>query len=216
MSVTPIDIVLPGLFLVVFTSTGLLLTQSSIWSVSFLAIQYVGVFILVATEWPFAMAFSKLIAGWIGTTVLGMAILTFQQESAELGSDESRFRWLSKITLAYGETISALLFRLFAAILVGLVVISVIPNVTSWVPGIATKPALGGLFLIGLGLLHLGLTTHPLRVIVGLLTIFSGFEVLYAAVEESALVAGLLAAITLSLSLLGAYFLLLPVMGEEE
>jgi hypothetical protein len=67
---------------------------------------------------------------------------------------------------------------------------------------------------MGVGLLHLGMTTRPFRVIIGLLTVLAGFEILYAAVESSVLVAGLLAAINLGLALLGSYFL--SIAAPEE
>ena len=103
---------------------------------------------------------------------------------------------------------AAILFRFIAAVLVILTMLSVSPAVVGWVPGIAFEPTMGALVLLGMGLLHLGLTTHPLRVIFGLFTVLSGFEILYAAVEVSALVGGLLAVVTLGLALLGAYFFL--------
>ncbi len=49
--------------------------------------------------------------------------------------------------------------------------------------------------------------------IIGLLTALSGFEILYAAVETSVMVAGLQAIVTLGLALIGAY--LLAVRGME-
>lgn len=48
----------------------------------------------------------------------------------------------------------------------------------------------------------------------GLLTTISGFELMYAAVENSVLVAGLLAVVTLGLALVGAY--LFDTMSEWE
>jgi len=66
--------------------------------------------------------------------------------------------------------------------------------------------------LIGIGLLQLSLSSHLLRVIIGLLTILSGFEIIYAAVETSALVTGLLAGVNLGLALVGAYLLIAPTM----
>ena len=68
---------------------------------------------------------------------------------------------------------------------------------------------------MGIGVLHLGLTNHPFRIAVGLLTMISGFEVLYAAVESSALVAGLLAVINLGIALAGVYLLVVPSMQED-
>jgi hypothetical protein len=65
-------------------------------------------------------------------------------------------------------------------------------------------------------MLHLGLTTSPLRVILGLLTVLGGFEVIYAALEGSILVAGLLAAITLGLAMIGAYLISVSSLEEAE
>jgi hypothetical protein len=59
-----------------------------------------------------------------------------------------------------------------------------------------------------MGLLHLGVTNHILRVTIGLMTALSGFEILYATVENSVLVAGLLAIINLGLALAGSYLLI--------
>ena len=75
---------------------------------------------------------------------------------------------------------------------------------------------MGAMLLIGMGLLHLGVTTRPLRVLLGLLTTLSGFELLYAAVENSVLVAGLLALVTLGLALVGAYLLDALTGGEND
>jgi hypothetical protein len=61
--------------------------------------------------------------------------------------------------------------------------------------------------LVGLGLLHLGITSDSFQVIIGLLTVLAGFEIMYAAVESSALVTALLAVVNLGLALAGAYFM---------
>jgi hypothetical protein len=47
------------------------------------------------------------------------------------------------------------------------------------------------------------------------LTVLSGFEVLYAAVENSILVAALLAAVNLCLALVGSYLLNVSVARED-
>jgi hypothetical protein len=60
---------------------------------------------------------------------------------------------------------------------------------------------------MGMGILHLGITAQPMRVTIGLLTVFSGFEIVYAALEGSILVAALLATIDLGVALVGAYLL---------
>jgi hypothetical protein len=73
----------------------------------------------------------------------------------------------------------------------------------------------GALTLIGLGLLQLGFNSKPLPTTIGLLTILAGFEIVYAAIENSILVASLLTLITLGVSLAGAYLILSPQMEED-
>jgi hypothetical protein len=65
-------------------------------------------------------------------------------------------------------------------------------------------------------LLQLGITLHPIRVILGLLTTLTGFEILYSTIENSILVSGLLAVVTLGLALTGSYLLTLNSGGEIE
>jgi hypothetical protein len=55
-----------------------------------------------------------------------------------------------------------------------------------------------------------------MRVIVGLLTVLAGFEILFAAIENSILVAGLLASVNLGLALVGAYLLSSNTNEEQE
>jgi hypothetical protein len=205
---------IPGLILVLATSLGLFLVQGGVWSVALLAIQYVGVFVLVSLNWPFPLALSTLMAGWIAAFILGFAIYSLQREDTLAGESPEEERRGTGISFAYGTTISARIFRLLAGILMILGALSATPIVLEWVPGITLAPAVGALVLIGLGLLQLSLTSHPIRVIIGLLTIISGFEIIYAVVELIALVAGLLAGVTMGLALLGVYLLFHSSMEE--
>jgi hypothetical protein len=77
----------------------------------------------------------------------------------------------------------------------------------------------GSLLLIGAGVVHLGVTSDTLNVILGLLTMLTGFEILYAAIESSILVAGLLAVTNLGLGIAGSYLLIagtFPIEMEDE
>ena len=74
----------------------------------------------------------------------------------------------------------------------------------------------GGILLVEVGLVMLGLNARPLRVVLALLVLFSGFEILYAMVERSTLVAGLLALVNLVLALIGAYLHVAPHLETEE
>jgi hypothetical protein len=165
-----------------------------------LALQYIGVFALIALSWPLELAVVKLVTGWISGAILGLALLNIR--NTDLDHEEM--------------IISGIVFRVLAVVLAFLVAYSLAIRLVIWLPEIKFEQAFGGLALIAVGLLHLGLTAIPFRVIIGLLTVLSGFEVLYAAIEQSTLVTGLLAFVTLGLALIGAYLLLAPTLEETE
>lgn len=185
--------------LVTITSLVLLISRDWRWSIVTLALQYVGVLALTRTSWPIEMAMVKMVAGWMAGAVLGVSIAN----TPEAWHAPERF-WPS-----------GRIFRMAAASLVIILVASLTPRAADWLPSLAEPALWGGLMLIGMGLLHLGLADQPLRVVTALLTVLSGFEVLYAAVESSVLVAGLLAGVHLGLALVGAYLMLTPGMQEE-
>jgi len=184
------------------TSTGLLISRDWRWSMGLLAVQYLGLFILVDVHWPTGMAAAKLVTGWMAIAVLGISRISLP---GEITAEEE------------GSWPQSRLFRLLAAALVVMLALAATPRVPVLLPGINLPEVAGGLLLIGMGLLHLGITAMPLRVITGLLTVLGGFEILYASVEGSILVAALLAGVTLGLALVGAYLLTAaPPPPEEE
>jgi hypothetical protein len=194
----------PAVLVLALTSIMLIVNNSWRWMILLLAFQYIGVFILVAIRWPIELAVSKIVAGWMASAVLSVAIHEISSSSPLYWQETEKF-WLS-----------GRLFRLLAAGLVIMTVLSISPRLAEWVEGIGEMQTVGALTLIGMGLLHLGLTAQPFRVVIGLLTILSGFEILLSAVEVSALIAGLLAFVTLGLALVGAYLLLAPSMQEAQ
>lgn len=160
-----------------------------------LAIQYLAVFWLTAAAWPLGLAVVKLVAGWMAGAILGAS------QASEESLEEA------------GSRIAGARFRLAAAVMVGLLVLSVLSGAESRLP--VPRPLLmGGLALISLGLLQLGMTVRPLRIVLGLLTVMSGFEIVYAAIESSVLLAGLLAVVNLGLAFVGAYLLAAPVLED--
>ena len=172
------------------------------WVLGLLAAIYLAAFFLVLQHWPLAMGVVKLVTGWMGTAALGMTLLS-------LPSDKDGRR---------SFFVEGSPFRLFGAGMVILLVVSAAPRIETVIPGIGQSVLIGGLTLVGIGLFHLGMTSDVLRVVIGLLTILAGFEILYAAVETSILVAALLSAATLGLALAGSYLILQsnPEVEEEE
>jgi hypothetical protein len=185
---------------IAITSAGLLFVHDWRWSIILLAVQYLGMFVLTLQHWPIGMASVKVVAGWMSAAILGM---TRSGLSDEAETEET--------TLIHGR-----LFQLFATATVVLITAVVTPAVDTIMADAGYPVTNGGLLLIGMGLLHLGITASVLRVSIGLITVLSGFEVLYATVEGSILVAALLAVINLGLALVGSYLLIASNSKEPE
>ena len=182
-----------AVLLITVTSIGLLLARDWRWLIIFLSAQYFGMLILTLLHWPLGMASVKVVAGWMSAAILGMTRSGLPRE------DKTE----KESILPRGR-----MFRLFAAGIVVVIVATATPRVDALMANAGFAVTTGSLLLIGMGLLHLGVTDHILRVIIGLMTVLAGFEILYATVEGSILVAALLAVINLGLALAGSYLLI--------
>jgi hypothetical protein len=188
--------VLGAVILVSLTSVFVLLSGDWRYSVGTLAIQYIGVFLLVSTSWSLEMAVVKMVAGWMAVAILVIA----------MSSGPDHWRETGKLNR------SSMVFKLMGAVILAFMTTSLVLNSGSWLSSLILPVRWGSILLVSMGLLQLSLTSHPLRVVIGLLTVFSGFEIIYASVETSVLVTGLLAGVNLGLALAGAYLLVAPVM----
>ncbi len=188
----------PAAGLVALTSLLLILVRDWRISLGSLAIQYAGLFILVAMEWSLTLAITQLIAGWIAGAILGMAVLSVPETA------------ITRSSLLETQQTPRGLFYLLAAIFTGLVVTSATPQLAQWIPGMETRQCWGGLIMIGLGLLRLSFASSPISTTCGLLTLVCGIETLYAPMDGSPFTAGLFAAATLGVALVGAYLVVAP------
>jgi hypothetical protein len=186
----------PAVILLGISSVTLFLSRSWRWRIGALAFQYLGVFILISLSWPTDLAAVKLVIGWMAGAILGVSRIDLVQEDVR--------RWPTER-----------LYFIFVASVVFLTVATIAPNMANWVPGVEINQAWGGMLLIGMGLIHMGLSARGLRVIISLLTFLSGFEILYAVVESSTLVTGLLALVNLGVAIAGAYLMTDASSGEE-
>jgi hypothetical protein len=189
-----------AVIVILATCVGLLIARDWRWSIILLAIQYFGMFILTLQLWPLGMASVKVVAGWMSAAILGMTRSGLPAQEFDESGIWPRGR----------------LFRLFAAGMILLIVTAATPGVDTIMADAGFAVTGGALILIGMGLLHLGITSYILRVVIGLMTVLSGFEILYSAVEGSILVAALLAIINLGLALVGSYLLIAENTQEVE
>ncbi|MBI5352633.1 MAG: hypothetical protein HZB50_08370 [Chloroflexi bacterium] len=180
--------------LIFVTATTMLIINRD-WRISLgaLALQYTAVFWLVTLHLPFVMGSAKLITGWMVVATMGMTRLGISTTD----DDAEEF------SLLHGGW-----YRLILMSIVALVTFGATTRIETIIPGMGLPVIAGGILLIGAGVVHLGVTSDLLRVILALLTVLSGFEILYAAVESSMLVAGFLSVVSLGMGLVGSYLLL--------
>jgi hypothetical protein len=195
----PDPIVLGAVILVSLTSIYNLVGRDWRYCIGALAVQYIGVFLLVYSSWPLEMAIAKMVAGWMAGAILGIAMTNVP----DIWRDSEKF-------IKFGP-----IFRILAALILALTITSLVLHTETWLSMISVPILWGSFVLISFGLLQLSLTSHPLRVIIGLLTSLSGFEIIYAAIENSTLVTGLLAGVNLGLALVGAYIMIAPTMESN-
>jgi len=191
----------PAVGVLLVTSLIVLASRDWRWTIAALGVQYAAVFVLAAGVWRLELAVVKLVAGWMAAAILGAS-----QDGSQLEAEQDRP--------------SGGLFRVLTGGMVGLAVFSLAPDAVTLLEsylGVVDLPQVaGGMLLIGMGLAMLGLNARPLRVALALLVLFSGFEILYALVERSTLVAGLLASVNLSLAAIGAYLHVVPNLEKPR
>ena len=148
----------------------------------------------------FGVAAVQVAGGWIATAILGLTWLHVRGEYGGVGASpdlmsRQAFRWVS------------VLLVLFAAW--GL-------SRRAWMglPDLSETGTQAATVLMLLGLLQMSLFRGPIRVVIGILTLLSGFGVAYAALESSLAVLGLIIVVHLGLALAGSY-LRLEGMGAE-
>ena len=191
-----------AVILVSLTSLGSLLVSDWRITIGFLAVQYTAVFLLIGLEWPLALAITTLIAGWLSGAILGMAVVNLPRSSHSAGSLPISSQRLNP------------LFNFLAAMLIYLMIVSLAPQIQKWLPLLSLEQSLAALTLLGLGMLRLALDSSPLSTAAALLSVLSGFEVIYATLSSAQFAVGALAVITLLIALAGAYLLLAPMMEE--
>ena len=192
------QIALDVIFLIVTIGSSISLFLGRNWKqvLISLGVQYFGVFWFVQLSWPLSLAIIKLISGLIVCVILAFyseeyEVLTAQDTSWPQGN----------------------VFKIFSAGLIVTSTLAISRQASLWI-GISNPIVMWiGLYLIGMGIHQLGITAQSERVIIALLTLISGFEIIYANVETSSLVAALLVTINIGLAIVGVY---LHLMDQRD
>lgn len=184
----------------VLVTAGLLVVSRD-WraNVIALAVQYFFVALLMTRVVRLEIGAVKGLVGWLICLVFyvtGRQAGAFERSSSVEGSTSSR-RWRRWVMSARAS------FSLLAVILVA--VVTFIAALFVPLPQVPTDVRLACYLLGGLGLLLLGVQEGPLEVGFGLLTLLSGFDLFYVALEPSLVVAGLLGTLSFVIALAMAY-----------
>ena len=180
----------------------ILLVERQMLKVYLLGIQYLMVAWLALAALPPGSALAKLVAGWIAVFILNFGAVRAGSRS----TTES-----SAVGFPRGRV-----FRIAAVLLVVIGTIGV--SFDRWIPieSIRSETQQAAMLVGAMGLLGIGLYSSPLYVGISLITVVSGFEIIYSAVEPSLAVIALLALVHLGIALVISYFEIIWAENQSE
>jgi len=188
------NLAIVAVLLIIISNVVLIVFNQWRWIAIAWAFQVFAIFWLTTLSWSVSQSAVKLVGGWIAIAIVSAArpenILERDSEAVAAG---------------FG-------FRFLCVGMTWLLAFSISPSIQNIVPA-RIEIIWGGILLIAGGMLQLGLSRNIVRIILGLLTFLGGFEALYASVESSVLVSGLLAIINIGLAWFVIYFLATPGEG---
>ncbi len=188
-------------------AAGLLVVVTD-WRLSYAAllIVYISVAVLIAPLVLFEVVLAKFL---VGLLVVGILTLTGAQLRFGRSAEPASPRWRLPF-----QAPTNLPFRVAAAAMAAAAAWYLAAQTGFVLPGLDDVPATNtaALLLLSLGLLNLGLTEEPMNAGLGLLVVFLGFELFYAAVEPSLAIMALLAGVEFAIALAISY---LAVVGHR-
>jgi hypothetical protein len=219
---------LPAIVGLVLTALVIFLTSDWRLSLTGLLVQYILIGLALTRFVRVEIAVVKILVGVLAVAILYLTARRFQEMSGPAEAEPGGWQFLG---LHVGWDAGPLGFplRLLTVLLVALAVVLVFDRFSpSFQPasGQALVPAdvaFVAFWLVGLGLVGLVLSGDPLRVAPALLTVLSGFDLVYTSLESSLAVVGFWGAMTLLAALAFAYLIVgqgmsarLAGPGDEE
>ena len=172
---------------VALTSAGFILFERFQLRIGLLALQYAFMTWLSANFLPLPIATVKLVTGILVTTILYISWRTFG-----LRIDKDDYRWIP----------GSQWFRILAVLLVTTTSVGLARDNWIGLPGLTGEAVLGATLLFTLGLLQLGFSGETDRIGIGLVSLLSGFEIIYAAIEPALAVLASLSLVHITIAML--------------
>jgi len=165
----------------------ILLTEDWLYLIIGYASIYISVFIIIVQFWSFTFSLVQLLTGLMSLVVIGFSMV-----------DQKRIP-RKKLN---GE----LIFHIVAHSLIFIILISLVYRISNYL-SVALEIVLASLLILGFSVFQLGMTHNNLKIFLSIIIMFFGFELIFSANESSLLVNGLLAVVTLLVSLMGSYLI---------
>jgi len=214
-----------GLFL---TAATIFLTSDWRLSLTALLVQYVLLGLTLTRFLQAELAIVRVLVGVLAVPILYITARHLQDLRGAGQSEQDGIRFFG-LPMGWGAGPLGLPLRLLAILLVALAFIRFFPNYEVMLSGLAVTGTplpldviLVSFWLVSMGIAGLVLSGDALRVAPALLTILSGFEVVYAGLQTNLAVVGLLGALTLLAALAFSYLAAVQGLGpgpatvEEE
>ncbi len=199
---------LPAVYILIVTAEILIVLHD--WRISLLAllVQYLVAGLLFADILLPHLAFTKVLVGMFICLILYLTArqVNWGQLPEDISEDEAVLLRKERL-IRFGPYLlpTDTPFRLFVGLMVLLAAWSLSQQPAFHLPAVPDHFNLAVFSLVGLGVAMAGLTTEPLRAGFGLLTLLTGFELFYLALEQSAAVLLSLVTATFAVSLVIAY-----------
>jgi hypothetical protein len=150
-----------------------------------LAANYLAAFLLIVQTATVGLAAAKLITGLMAA---GLIYVSRHDLTPVKGSEVRASR----------------IFKITALVLIWLAILIIAGNFLNLFP-VNYETMAGALIAIISGLMVLGTSRNALKVTMGILVLYAGFDILYTPLESSILINGLLALIIMLIALVGVY-----------
>lgn len=219
---------LPAMVGLILTAATIFLTSNWRLSLGALLVQYVLLGLTLTRFVQAELAVVRLLVGILVVPILYLTARRLQDARGSGQPEQGGARFLG-LPMGWGAGPLGLPLRLLTVLLVALAVVRFFPNYEALLSGlvVAAEPLTPDVivisfWLVSMGLAGLVLSGDALRVAPALLTVLSGFEVIYACLQTNLAIVGFFGALTLLASLAFSYLAAVqglgsgPALAEEE
>lgn len=198
----------PSAYIVILTAAVILIIRDWRWSLIALLVQYLVVGLLFVDVLAPHLSFMKVIVGLFATLILYMTARQVNWGGLPVDvTDEESVQFRSYRFIRFGPYMlpTDSPFRVFLGLMVVFSAWALARNPLYPLPAVPQPVNLAIYALAGLGLVTLSLTSEPFKAGIGVLTMLTGFELFYSALEQSVAMIAFLSLINLTTVVAIAY-----------